>query len=201
MSSAKLPWLKPAVVTAGLLPLALLGFRALTGSLGANPIATAMNQLGLLALLHLLASLACSPIKILTGATWPIGIRKTLGLLGFSYVAMHFVLYAIIDQGLALGAIVADVVERPFILVGFTAFVLLIPLAVTSTSRMLKRLGAKRWKQLHRLAYVCAGLGVIHYFLRVKKDLTEPIVYGVVLAGLLLVRLLPGKKPVRATGV
>jgi methionine sulfoxide reductase heme-binding subunit len=186
----KRPWLKPGVVAAGLVPLALLSIRAVSGGLGANPIATAMNQLGLVALILLLATLACTPIKIVWGATWPIAIRKTLGLLAFAYVTMHFLTYAVVDQGLALSAIVADIAERPFILVGFTAFVLLIPLAVTSTSGMLKRLGAKRWKQLHRLAYLCAGLGVIHFALRVKKDPTEPVIYGAVLATLLLARFL-----------
>jgi methionine sulfoxide reductase heme-binding subunit len=190
MSAKKRPWLQPAVVCAGLIPTAWLGYRALTGALGANPIAAAMNQLGLLALILLILSLACTPIRILTGASWPISIRKTLGLLGFTHVVLHFLVYAVVDQGLALGAIARDIVERPFILVGFAAFILLLPLAATSTAGMLKRLGARRWKRLHRLAYVCAGLGVIHFAIRVKKDMTEPAIYGVLLVALLLARLL-----------
>jgi methionine sulfoxide reductase heme-binding subunit len=185
-----LPWLVPAVLTGALAPLPLMALRAARGTLGANPIAEALNQLGLLALVLLIASLACTPLKILFGWTWPIRIRKTLGLTGFAYAAIHVLTYSVLDQALAWGAILEDILERNFIAVGLIAFLLLIPLAVTSTSGMLKRLGFARWKQLHRLAYVAAGLGVVHFVWRVKKDLNEPLTYGAILAGLLVIRLL-----------
>jgi sulfoxide reductase heme-binding subunit YedZ len=184
-----LAWLVPAVVTGALAPLASMILGLATGALGADPVAEALNRLGLLALVLLVASLAMTPLKIVTGWTWPIRLRKALGLLGFAYATLHFLVYAAIDQGLAIGAILDDVTERPFIAVGAAALVLLVPLAITSTAAMLKRLGFARWKRLHRLAYVVAGLGVVHFVLRVKKDLTEPLVYGVVLAVLLGVRV------------
>jgi len=185
----KLSWLVPAVVTGSLAPLVLLVYRAARKDLGANPISEALNQLGLLALVLLIASLACSPLKTLTGANWPLRIRKALGLLGFFYVSAHLLLYALVDQSRNLHAIVEDITKRPFILVGFAAFVLLVPLALTSTAKALKRLGFARWKRLHRLAYVVGILGVVHFFLRVKKDTTEPMIYGAILSALFLVRI------------
>jgi sulfoxide reductase heme-binding subunit YedZ len=183
-------WLKPAVVTGALVPLAIMAERAVRGRLGANPVAEALNELGLLALICLTLSLACTPLKIVLGVTWPIRVRKALGLLGFFYAVLHVATYAAIDQALNLRAIVVDIVERPFILVGFLAFVLLVPLAWTSTSKARKRMGAARWTRLHRLAYVCASLGVVHFLLRVKKDLSEPALYGAVIALLLGIRVL-----------
>jgi methionine sulfoxide reductase heme-binding subunit len=185
----KLPWLEPAVVAGGLIPLATLGERAYRGALGANAVAEALNQLGLLALVLLLASLAATPLKVVSGWTWPIRIRKTLGLLGFFYACVHFLTYAVLDQGLDLRAVYGDITKRPFILVGFSAFVLLVPLAATSTARTLKRLGFARWKRLHRLAYLAGILGVVHFFLRVKKDTTEPAICAALLALLFAVRL------------
>jgi sulfoxide reductase heme-binding subunit YedZ len=190
-ASTPLPWLVPGVLAGALVPLAALLFRAGTGGLGANPVAEAMNQLGLTALILLIASLACSPLKAISGWTWPIRVRKTLGLAAFFYAALHVLTYVGLDQVLDWKSILSDVAERKFIAVGFLAFLLLIPLAVTSTSGMLKRLGFKRWKRLHRLTYVAAVLGVVHFVWRVKIDLTEPSIYGAVLALLLAIRLLP----------
>jgi methionine sulfoxide reductase heme-binding subunit len=185
----KLSWLEPAVVTGGLTPLADLGVRAYRGALGANAIAEALNQLGLLALVLLVASLAATPLKLVSGWTWPIRIRKALGLLGFFYACVHFLVYAGLDQVWGVAAIYADITRRPFILAGFAALLFLIPLAATSTAGMLKRLGFARWKRLHRLAYLAAILGVVHFFLRVKKDTTEPVLHGAALALLLAARL------------
>ena len=182
-------WLVPAVVTGGMVPGAVLVARAAAGMLGANPIAEALNQLGLLALVLLIASLAATPLKIVTGWIWPIKIRKTLGLLAFSYACAHLATYAGLDQLLDLRAMARDVTERLFIAVGMTAFVVLVPLAVTSTAGMSKRLGAARWKRLHRLAYLAASLGVVHFVWRVKKDLREPLVYGAILVVLFTVRV------------
>jgi sulfoxide reductase heme-binding subunit YedZ len=193
-----LPWLKPAVLTGGAVPIAALALRAYRGTLGANPIAEALNQLGLCALIFLVASLACTPLKTLGGWTWPIRIRKTLGVYAFVYAALHFVTYAALDQVYDLKAILEDITKRPFIMVGFAAFVILIPLAATSTSGMLKKLGAARWKQLHRLAYLAGILGAVHFVLRVKKDVTEPAIYAAILGVLFLVRIVAAIRERRA---
>lgn len=194
-----LPWLKPAVFIGSLVPVVRIGQRAISGELGANPIATALNQLGLLALVFLLASLACTPLKTFLGWTWPIRIRRMLGLFAFFYASVHFLTYAGLDQVLDVRAIWADVTQRKFIFVGFAALLLLIPLAVTSTDAMVRRLGFKRWKLLHRLAYVAGGLAVIHFVWRVKKDLTQPLTYAVLLGILLGARAVEAlvKKPKR----
>lgn len=184
----KLAWLQPAVLVGSLLPLAVILFKALTGRLGANPIATAMNQLGLLALIFLMASLVCSPLKVLFGWKWPLKVRKTLGLLGFFTALAHFTVWLVLDQGLTLQGALGDIVSRPFILVGFAALMMLVPLARTSTKKALKAMGFGAWKRLHRLAYVATALGVVHFFLRVKADVTEPSVYGGVFALLMAVR-------------
>jgi len=184
-----LPWLKPGVFVGSLVPLAAICLRAVRGELGANPIAQALNQLGLIALVFLVAALVCTPLKTVFGWTWPIRLRRMLGLFGAFYALLHVGTYAGLDQVLDWRAIWVDVSKRKFIFVGFAAFVMLLPLAATSTSGALKRLGYARWKQLHRLAYVAPVLGVIHFTWRVKKDKSEPLAYAVVLAALLLVRL------------
>ncbi len=184
-----LDWLQPAVLTGSLVPFAWLGYRAATGGLGPNPIATAMNELGLLSLSLLLASLACTPLKIVFGIKWPLRLRKTLGLMAFFAALTHFAVYLVLDQVLALAAVVEDIAERPFILAGFSALVLLVPLAVTSTKRALRRLGPKRWQRLHRLVYLIGVLAVVHFLLRVKQDMTEPALYGALLALLLGIRI------------
>ena len=184
-----LDWLQPAVLTGSMAPFAAIFVRAVQGRLGANPIATAMNQLGLLALMFLVACLACTPLKVVTGKSWPIRLRKTLGLLAFFTALAHFLTYALLDQGLALAAIVRDVTKRPFIAIGFTALALLVPLALTSTKESLQRLGFARWKSLHRLVYVVAVLAVIHFVMRVKADTREPYVWATVLFVLFAVRV------------
>lgn len=188
-AAGPLPWLKPAVLAGGLAPLAAIAIGVWRGTLGANPIAEALNELGLLALVFLVASLACTPAKTIFGWTWPIRIRKTLGLYAFFYASLHFVTYAALDQGLAFQAILADIGKRPFIMIGLAALVILAPLAATSTAGMLKRLGAARWKKLHRLAYAAAVLAVVHFVLRVKKDVSEPAAYGAVLGLLFAIRI------------
>jgi sulfoxide reductase heme-binding subunit YedZ len=185
----RLDWLEPAIVTGTLVPVALILFRALTGRLGANPIATAMNQLGLLALVLLLACLACTPLKLVTGYKWPIRLRKTLGLCAFFAALAHFLVYLVLDQVLMLDQVLADILKRPFIAFGLSALVAMVPLALTSTNRALQRMGPKRWKRLHRLVYLAGALAVVHYLLRVKQDLSEPAIYAAVLAALLAMRL------------
>jgi sulfoxide reductase heme-binding subunit YedZ len=182
-------WLRPAVVTGGLVPAAALVVRARTGGLGANPITEALNELGLLALIFLVATLSCTPLRRLAGWTWPVRIRRDLGLLAFGYAATHFAVYAALEQGLDAAAILRDVAERRFIFVGFAALVMMAPLALTSTGASVRRLGFERWQRLHRLVYPTALLAVVHFVWRVKKDLTEPLAYGAVIAVLLIVRV------------
>ena len=183
------PWLKPAVFTAALSPLAAILLQAARGALGANPVAEALNRLGLTALVFLVASLACTPVREIAGWTWAITLRRMLGLFAFFYACLHFATYAIVDQGLRGKAIVADVAKRPFILSGFAAFLLLAPLAATSTAASVRRLGFPRWKRLHRLAYAAGALAALHFWLRVKKDVREPAIYAAVLGALLLARV------------
>ncbi|MBI3757775.1 MAG: sulfoxide reductase heme-binding subunit YedZ [Deltaproteobacteria bacterium] len=182
-------WLAPAVFVGSLTPAAALLIRALRGELGANPIPQMLNQLGLVTLIFLVAALACTPLKTLFGWTWPIRLRRMLGLYAFFYAMLHVSTYTGLDQFFDWQAILADVTKRKFIFVGFTAFVLLIPLAVTSTNAAVKRMGYARWKQLHRLAYVAPLFGVIHFTWRVKKDVSEPTLYAIVLGALLLIRV------------
>jgi sulfoxide reductase heme-binding subunit YedZ len=181
-------WLKPGVLVGALVPLGVLGQSIVRGTLGADPIAIVLNKLGLLALILLVASLAATPVRIVFGVNWPLRIRKLLGLLAFFYAALHFLVYVVIDQGLAFAAIARDVLDRKFITVGFAAFCLLVPLAVTSTSKMLKRLGAKRWGRLHSLVYLASTLACVHFVWRVKKDLSQPLMYAGVLVLLFAVR-------------
>lgn len=188
-SAPPFPWLKPGVFVGALAPLAVLAARAATGGLGADPIAQALNQLGLVALTLLVASLACTPLKMVFGWTWAIRIRKELGLFAFFYAVLHVSTYAGLDQSFQLGPILADVVKRKFIFVGLAAFLLLVPLAATSTQPALRRLGFVRWKRIHRLVYPAACLAAVHFVWRVKKDLREPLLYAGVLACLLLIRV------------
>jgi sulfoxide reductase heme-binding subunit YedZ len=190
------PWLKPAIFTGALIPFVAILIQAMRGTLSANPIAEALNRLGLLALTFLILALAMTPLRALFGWTWPLRVRRMLGLFAFFFAALHFSTYVALDQGLAFRAVFEDVRKRRFIFVGFTAFVLIIPLAITSTNAMVRRLGFRSWQRLHRLAYVATILGVIHFVWRVKKDVTEPAIYGAILAGLLgfrIVRAIKGK--------
>jgi sulfoxide reductase heme-binding subunit YedZ len=188
--SKPLDWLQPAVLTGSIVPFVVLYWRGANHSLGANPIATTLNQLGLLALIFLVSSLACTPVKIISGHKWPLRLRKTLGLMAFFAVLSHFLVYFVFDQAMMIGVVLDDVLKRPFIAIGFVAFLMLIPLALTSTKNALQRIGPKRWKRLHRLAYLCGVLGVVHFLIRVKKDITEPVIVGVILAFLLTIRVL-----------
>jgi sulfoxide reductase heme-binding subunit YedZ len=183
------PWLNPGILVGAAAPALSILWRARSGALGANPIAEALNELGLMALVLLIASLACTPLRTLFGWTWPIRVRRRLGLLAFTYAALHVTGYAGLDQGLDVRAVLADVVKRRFIFVGFAAFVMLIPLAWTSTNASVRRLGYVKWKRLHLLVYPAALCAVVHFIWRVKKDLSEPLVYAAILGGLLLVRV------------
>lgn len=182
-------WLKPGIFLGALMPLVSIGVRALTGGLSANPIAQVENELGLAALVLLVASLACSPARRLFHWTWAARVRRMLGLFAFFYACLHVLLYIYPDRMLDVGAIAEDVAKRPFITVGFFAFVLLVPLALTSTRASIRRLGYRRWQRLHQLAYVAGVLAVIHFIWRVKIDISQPITYAFVLAALFIVRV------------
>jgi sulfoxide reductase heme-binding subunit YedZ len=177
------------VLVGSLIPLALLIFDAVRGKLGADPVAIALNRLGLLALILLIACLAATPLRIVWGITWGLRMRRMLGLLAFFYASLHFLLYLSVDQGFALSAILEDVFTRKFIAAGMLALVLLIPLAITSSQAMRKRLGGRRWQQLHRLIYPAALLAATHFIWRVKRDLTQPLSYLAIIALLLLIRV------------
>ena len=172
-----------------LVPLALLGWDAARGRLGANPLDFVTRTTGTLTLVFLLLSLAVTPARKLTGVQWLVRFRRMLGLYAFFYGLLHLLTYVWFDKSFALGAIPADVARRPFIAVGMLAFFLLVPLAVTSTNAMIKRLGGKRWARLHRLAYAAAVLGVLHFYMLVKSDARKPLAFGAVLALLLGYRL------------
>jgi sulfoxide reductase heme-binding subunit YedZ len=190
--------LKLGVAAAAWAPAAVVIVRFLTDRLGANPIAEAMNELGEWTLITLLATLACTPLKIVFGWNWPLQVRRLLGLTAFFYVSLHFFVYLVLDQFFDWQTIWQDILKRKFITVGFLGFLLLLPLAITSTNKMVKRLGFRRWKRLHRLSYAAAVAGVVHYIWRVKADLREPLIYAAVLALLLLIRLVPWWRARRA---
>ena len=181
-SKIPLPWLQPGVFVGALVPIPVIIWRGTHGELGADIISTVLNQFGYLALTFLIATLLCTPLKIVTGWTWGIRLRRMLGLFAFFYASLHFLTYLVVDQSLNLSAVVADITKRNFILVGFVTLLILTPLAITSTNKMVRHLGFGRWKALHRLAYVAGCLGTIHYFWRVKIDLTEPLIFMTILA-------------------
>jgi sulfoxide reductase heme-binding subunit YedZ len=177
-----------------LAPLAKLAADALAGGLTANPVEAVQNRLGFWALTWLAASLAATPLHDLAGLAWPLRLRRLLGLSAFGYAALHLLWWLVVDQGLELDAVGADVARRPFVTVGLAAFLILLPLAVTSTSGWVRRLGFRAWKRLHRLAYAAALLGVVHFLWRVKADHRRPALFAAVIGGLLLARLLPRRE-------
>jgi len=183
-------WIKAAVFAACLIPLARLVVLGFGDGLGANPIEYITHSTGWWALTFLMITLAVTPLRRLFSQPWLLRLRRMFGLYAFFYASLHSVTYIWLDQFFDVSEIVKDVIKRPFITFGFAAFVLLIPLAATSTNAMVKRLGARRWQWLHRLVYPVAALGVIHFWWLVKLDVNEPLLFALVLAGLLVARLL-----------
>jgi sulfoxide reductase heme-binding subunit YedZ len=177
--------LKPAVFALCLVPLGLLVWYGLTGRLGANPIEATTRHLGWWGLTLLLASLAVTPLRRVTGWHRLIRIRRMLGLFAFAHIVLHLSSYVGLDKFFDWGDIWKDIVKRPYITIGMLAFVLLVPLAATSTDAAVRRLGGKRWQRLHYLVYPIAVLGVSHYYLLVKADVTRPLIFAGVLALLL----------------
>jgi len=182
-------WLKPVVFVSCLLPLFLLVWKGFTDNLGANPIEVITHSTGLWTLIFLLITLSITPLRKLSGQLWLIQYRRMTGLFAFFYGSLHLMTYVWLDKFFDVHAIVKDVYKRPFITVGFTAFVLMIPLAVTSTRGWIRRLGGKRWNLLHKLIYVSATAGVLHFWWLVKKDISQPVEYATVLAVLLGYRI------------
>ena len=187
-------WIWRAVWAACLLPLVLLVGAGLRDALGANPIEYITRATGDWTLRLLLLTLAVTPLRQLTGWHWLVRLRRTLGLYAFFYGCLHLTTYVWLDQFFDWPGIVADIVKRPFVTLGFAAFVLMLPLAITSTNGMIRRLGGRAWQRLHRAAYAVGVLGVAHYWWLVKKDLTEPIAYALVLATLFALRLWHGRR-------
>ena len=182
--------IKTVVFLLALIPLAKLGFSAYLDTLGANPIEKITRTTGYWALTLLLISLSLTPLKRMMGWLWLIRLRRMLSLFAFFYACLHFLTYLVLDQFFDWESIIKDIIKRPYITVGFPVFLLMIPMAVTSTDAMIRRLGGKRWRLLHRLVYLCAVGGVIHYWWLVKKDLTNPIIFAVGLGVLLSIRFL-----------
>lgn len=173
---------------AALLPFLLWSWAVWQGRLGADPIAELTHASGHWGLRFLLASLAMSPLRRLSRWRWPLQFRRMLGLYSFFYASLHFAVYLVLDLGGYWSQIFEDVVKRPFMTVGFLAWLLLLPLAVTSTRAAMRALG-RRWGQLHRLVYLIAGLAILHFMWLVKADLREPLIYLSVFALLMLLRL------------
>ena len=191
LSPAKLTALKIAVFVLALLPLARLvaGVVVFPEWLGANPAEFITRATGDWTLRFLLITLAVTPLRKLSGWGWLLRFRRMLGLFTFFYGVVHLASYVSFDHVFEVGEIIKDIIKRPFISVGFGALLLMLPLAITSTNAMVRRLGAARWLKLHRLIYVIGPLGVLHFWWMVKRDLTEPIMYALVLALLLGYRL------------
>ena len=184
-------WLKAGVFLAALIPLGVIATAAWSGDLGANPVETLIHHFGDWTLRLMLVTLAVTPVRRLTGWNQAVRLRRMLGLFAFFYAVLHLATYVVLDRSLLLEEIISDLTERPYIMVGFAAFVLLVPLAATSTNAMVRRLGGRRWRRLHRVVYVAAAGGVIHFWWLVKADVREPFIYAAVLALLLALRLPP----------
>lgn len=190
MRLSKRSWvaIKAAIWAAALTPAAWLAWDGFWGGLGANPVEAIMLRTGWWGLVLLTVTLAVTPLRRLTGWNSIVRVRRLLGLFAFFYICLHLTNYVVVDQWFDFSMILEDITERPFITVGFAAWLILLSLAVTSTRGWIRRLGRK-WQRLHRLVYVAAGLGTLHFYWKVKADTREPLVFIAILAVLLLLRL------------
>lgn len=176
------------------IPLSLFAWDGFRGNLGTNPIEFFLRTTGVLCLISLLITLSVTPLRKIFGWNSLIKYRRMLGLYAFFYGVLHLVTYSIFDKSLSLSAIVSDTFQRPFIAVGMLAFAMMIPLAVTSTNAMIKRMGGKNWAKLHKLTYLIAIGGVLHFYMIVKSDIFYPVIFALVLAILLFYRFYDSNK-------
>ena len=195
---------KLVIFVNSLVPLTLLLWDWYHKNVGANPLEFVTRTTGMLTLLFLMITLGVTPLRKITGINWLVKFRRMLGLYAFFYGSLHLLTYLWFDRSFNFASMVKDVAGRRFILVGFTAFLLMVPLAITSTDKMVKRLGGKRWSKLHRLVYVAAIAGVVHYWMLVKSDTRLPLTFGFILVLFLLYRLFlkyfPSQPPLRGVG-
>jgi len=188
MNKQQTVYVKAAIWLFALMPLARLIWLGVNEDLGANPVEFVERSTGTWTLVILLTTLSMTPIRLLTGQVWQIQLRRLLGLFMFFYACLHIATYVWLDYSFVWVDITKDIIKHPYVIVGFSAFLLTIPLAATSNSYLIKRLKSN-WKKLHQIVYLIAILGVLHFWWLVKKDVTEPIYYAAVLALLLGVRL------------
>jgi sulfoxide reductase heme-binding subunit YedZ len=178
-------WTKAVIFVLCLVPVARLVIGAPLDLLGVNPVETIRRSTGTWTLVFVLATLSVTPLRRITGWNWLARLRRMFGLYAFFYAVLHLTSYIWLEQFFDGTAIIKDIVKRPFITIGFAAFAMMVPLAVTSTDKMVRRIGGKNWIALHRLVYVLAICGVVHYWWLVKRDITQPAIYALVLAVLL----------------
>ena len=183
-------YVKPAVFLLGLMPLLLVigDLFEITGTLGANPIENMQDRFGIWGLRFIVTVLMISPLRSITGFAWITQFRRMIGLYAFFYVLMHFLVWLLLEQNLLMAAIIEDIATRPFITIGFIALLILVALASTSTMNIRKKMG-KSWVRLHSSIYLASILGVWHFWWQVKKDITEPLIYAIIISILLLYRL------------
>ena len=183
-------YVKPAVFLLGLMPLLLVigDLFEITGTLGANPIENMQDRFGIWGLRFIVAVLMISPLRSITGFAWITQFRRMIGLYAFFYVLMHFLVWLLLEQNLLMAAIIEDIATRPFITIGFIALLILVALASTSTMNIRKKMG-NNWVRLHSSIYLASILGVWHFWWQVKKDITEPLIYAIIISILLLYRL------------
>jgi sulfoxide reductase heme-binding subunit YedZ len=182
--------LVPLAFAAACLPAAWLALQFKRDNLGADPITALLNDLGYVAFVFLMLTLACTPAQIVLGLKWPLLLRKLLGDFCFFYASVHLLVYAVFDQGFVFADIVKDMLKHKFLFLGFSAWLLMLPLAVTSAAGWQKRLGFRRWKRLHRAVYLCGGLAAFHFFFRFKTPRLETVAWMAALGVLLLARAL-----------
>jgi len=189
MKENDIRFIKLLILICGAVPLALLVWDQGHHQLGANPQNFLILTTGMMTLIFLMLTMAVTPLRKITGLNWLIQFRRMLGLYAFFYGCLHFLCFFSLDRGFSISSTLTEMLKRKYLILGSTALIAMIPLAITSTNAMVKRLGGKRWRALHRLAYVAAIAGVIHYYMQVKADTRQPLVFAAVLAVLLGYRL------------